>query len=84
VNAVAHRDYTVKGPVRLFIFDDRIATHPWPSTQHGRRRGYAFRCARGAESAHLCPSVRCRAGDPSREWYSPYDQAGTAGYWKRY
>ena len=27
VNAVAHRDYTIKGPVRLFIFDDRIAIH---------------------------------------------------------
>ncbi|MBI3272738.1 MAG: putative DNA binding domain-containing protein [Planctomycetes bacterium] len=24
VNAVAHRDYTVHGPVRLFIFDDRV------------------------------------------------------------
>lgn len=24
VNAVAHRDYTIRGPVRLFIFDDRI------------------------------------------------------------
>ncbi|MDI7266711.1 MAG: ATP-binding protein [Myxococcota bacterium] len=24
VNAVAHRDYTVHGPVRLFVFDDRI------------------------------------------------------------
>ncbi|MGH8064258.1 MAG: RNA-binding domain-containing protein [Candidatus Entotheonellia bacterium] len=27
VNAVAHRDYTVRGPVRLFIFDDRIEVH---------------------------------------------------------
>ena len=27
VNAVAHRDYTIKGPIRLFIFDDRIAIH---------------------------------------------------------
>ncbi len=24
VNALAHRDYTVEGPVRLFIFDDRV------------------------------------------------------------
>lgn len=24
VNAVAHRDYTIRGPVRLFVFDDRI------------------------------------------------------------
>lgn len=24
VNAVAHRDYTIRGPVRLFIFEDRI------------------------------------------------------------
>lgn len=24
VNAVAHRDYTIRGPVRLFIFDDRV------------------------------------------------------------
>jgi ATP-dependent DNA helicase RecG len=24
VNAVAHRDYTIQGPIRLFIFDDRI------------------------------------------------------------
>jgi len=24
VNAVAHRDYTVAGPVRLFVFDDRV------------------------------------------------------------
>jgi ATP-dependent DNA helicase RecG len=24
VNAVAHRDYTIHGPIRLFIFDDRI------------------------------------------------------------
>ncbi|MBI5499334.1 MAG: putative DNA binding domain-containing protein [Deltaproteobacteria bacterium] len=24
VNAVAHRDYTVQGPVRLFVFDDRV------------------------------------------------------------
>jgi ATP-dependent DNA helicase RecG len=27
VNALAHRDYTVHGPVRLFIFDDRIEVH---------------------------------------------------------
>ena len=27
VNAVAHRDYTVQGPIRLFIFDDRIEIH---------------------------------------------------------
>ena len=27
VNAVAHRDYTVRGPIRLFIFDDRIEIH---------------------------------------------------------
>ena len=27
VNAVAHRDYTVAGPIRLFIFDDRIEVH---------------------------------------------------------
>jgi ATP-dependent DNA helicase RecG len=27
VNAVAHRDYTVHGPVRLFIFNDRIEVH---------------------------------------------------------
>jgi ATP-dependent DNA helicase RecG len=27
VNAVAHRDYTVRGPIRLFIFDDRIELH---------------------------------------------------------
>ncbi len=27
VNAVAHRDYTIRGPIRLFIFDDRIELH---------------------------------------------------------
>ena len=27
VNAVAHRDYTIRGPIRLFVFDDRIAIH---------------------------------------------------------
>lgn len=27
VNAVAHRDYTVRGPIRLFILDDRIEFH---------------------------------------------------------
>jgi ATP-dependent DNA helicase RecG len=27
VNAVAHRDYTVQSPVRLFIFDDHIEVH---------------------------------------------------------
>lgn len=27
VNAVAHRDYTVQGPIRLFVFDDRIEFH---------------------------------------------------------
>jgi ATP-dependent DNA helicase RecG len=27
VNAVAHRDYTVQGPIRLFIFDDRVEFH---------------------------------------------------------
>ncbi|MEM9555317.1 MAG: RNA-binding domain-containing protein [Acidobacteriota bacterium] len=27
VNALAHRDYTIPGPVRLFIFDDRIEIH---------------------------------------------------------
>ncbi len=27
VNAVAHRDYTVKGPIRLFVFNDRIDLH---------------------------------------------------------
>ncbi|HEX7180482.1 MAG TPA: RNA-binding domain-containing protein [Thermoanaerobaculia bacterium] len=27
VNAVAHRDYTIRGPIRLFILDDRIEIH---------------------------------------------------------
>jgi ATP-dependent DNA helicase RecG len=27
VNAVAHQDYTVRGPIRLFILDDRIEVH---------------------------------------------------------
>jgi ATP-dependent DNA helicase RecG len=27
INAVAHRDYTVRGPIRIFIFDDRIEIH---------------------------------------------------------
>jgi ATP-dependent DNA helicase RecG len=27
VNAVAHRDHTVRGPVWLFIFDDRVEAH---------------------------------------------------------
>jgi ATP-dependent DNA helicase RecG len=27
VNAVAHRDYTIHGPIRLFVFDDRIEVH---------------------------------------------------------
>jgi len=27
VNAAAHRDYTVHGPIRLFVFDDRIEVH---------------------------------------------------------
>lgn len=27
VNAVAHRDYTIQGPVRLFILDDRVEIH---------------------------------------------------------
>ena len=27
VNAVAHRDYTVAGPIRLFVFDDRVELH---------------------------------------------------------
>jgi ATP-dependent DNA helicase RecG len=27
VNAVAHRDYTVQGPIRLFVFDDRVEFH---------------------------------------------------------
>jgi len=27
VNAVAHRDYTISGPIRLFIFDDRVEVH---------------------------------------------------------
>ncbi len=27
VNCVAHRDYTVQGPVRIFVFDDRVEFH---------------------------------------------------------
>ncbi len=27
VNAVAHRDYTIMGPIRIFILDDRIEIH---------------------------------------------------------
>lgn len=27
VNAVAHRDYTIRGPIRLFVFDDRVEIH---------------------------------------------------------
>jgi ATP-dependent DNA helicase RecG len=27
VNAVVHRDYTVQGPVRLFVLDDRVEVH---------------------------------------------------------
>lgn len=27
VNAIAHRDYTIRGPIRLFVLDDRIEIH---------------------------------------------------------
>ncbi len=27
MNAVAHRDYTVQGPIRLFVFEDRVEFH---------------------------------------------------------
>jgi ATP-dependent DNA helicase RecG len=27
VNCVAHRDYTVQGPVRIFVLDDRVDFH---------------------------------------------------------
>jgi len=27
VNTVGHRDYTVQGPIRLFVFDDRVEFH---------------------------------------------------------
>jgi ATP-dependent DNA helicase RecG len=27
VNAVAHRDYTVRGPIRLFVLEDRVEIH---------------------------------------------------------
>ena len=27
VNAVVHRDYTIHGPIRIFVFDDRIDVH---------------------------------------------------------
>jgi ATP-dependent DNA helicase RecG len=27
VNAVAHRDYTIRGPIRLFVFEDRLEVH---------------------------------------------------------
>lgn len=27
VNALAHRDYTIRGPIRLFVFDDRVEFH---------------------------------------------------------
>lgn len=27
VNALVHRDYTIRGPVRLFVFDDRVEVH---------------------------------------------------------
>lgn len=27
VNALVHRDYTVRGPVRVFVFDDRVDVH---------------------------------------------------------
>jgi ATP-dependent DNA helicase RecG len=44
VNAVAHRDYTVHGPIRLFVFDDRIEVHtpgqpPNTVTEEGMRAG---------------------------------------------
>lgn len=44
VNAVAHRDYTVRGAVRLFIFDDRVEIHtpgklPNTVTEEGMRVG---------------------------------------------
>lgn len=44
VNAVAHRDYTARGPVRLFIFDDRVEIHtpgklPNTVTEEGMRVG---------------------------------------------
>lgn len=27
VNSVVHRDYTVRGPIRLFVLDDRVEIH---------------------------------------------------------
>src|SRR5437764_15323257 len=27
MNALAHRDYTIRGPIRLFVFDDRVEFH---------------------------------------------------------
>lgn len=27
VNAVAHRDYTISAPIRVFVFNDRIEFH---------------------------------------------------------
>lgn len=44
VNAVAHRDYTIRGPIRLFVFDDRVEIHtpgkpPNTVTEDGMRLG---------------------------------------------
>ena len=44
VNAIAHRDYTVQGPVRLFVFDDRVEIHtpgraPNTVNEEGMRAG---------------------------------------------
>ena len=27
INALVHRDYTISGPIRLFVFDDRVEVH---------------------------------------------------------
>ena len=67
INAVAHRDYTVHGPIRLFIFDDRVEFHsPGKPPNTVERGSHADGRPRGPEPPHLCAPFRRRPGHESR------------------
>jgi len=62
VNASAHRDYTVQGPVRLFVFDDRVE---FSHTRKGSKTRLMWSDAHGPPCSSN-PHISCAA--PTRDW----------------
>jgi predicted HTH transcriptional regulator len=85
VNAVAHRDYTVRGPMRIFVMDDRVEIHtpgraPNTVDEDAMRAGIHV-----VRNPHIYARLsRCGVGHQGRQRNTAYDSAGEGGDGSRY